>query len=73
MASRGYKMTDYCALHGVTYPRAEGCSECRKACEESLIDLTNHIYNRHVPSKLESDPGRGRSEDVLDLRRGRPR
>jgi hypothetical protein len=38
-------MTGYCALHGCTYRRAEDCPECRK---ESLIDLTNRIYERHV-------------------------
>jgi hypothetical protein len=45
-------MTAYCARHGVTYPRVEGCPECRKASEESLIELTDRLYDKHVPSKL---------------------
>ena len=45
-------MTGYCALHVCTYPRAEGCPECRKPYKESLIELTNRLYDKHVPSKL---------------------
>lgn len=44
-------MSGYCSLHGKTYFRSEGCPTCRRLSEESLVQMTNRVYDRHVPSK----------------------
>lgn len=35
----------YCAWHGKTYFRVEGCPDCRQL---SVLELTNKVYDRVV-------------------------
>jgi hypothetical protein len=43
-------MTGYCGHH-----RSEGCPKCR---EESILELTNRVYDRHCGGKIKREDAR---------------